>query len=139
MLCAAVGGTAGVIDFVGGEDDLLAEGAGAFDLDVQGGSRGAGAFKVITKFVLPDAPYLPMTIFEVGDSVILGEALDGYADVGVAGPGRRARWLIFPVDLPGRPAAKVWRTTGAVTASNVSQMGKRRARLAGNGLEAART
>ena len=35
VLGAAIGGAAGVLDFVGGQADLLSEGAGAFDFNVQ--------------------------------------------------------------------------------------------------------
>ena len=55
VLGAAIGATAGMFDFVGGQGDLFAEGAGALDFHMRGRAAGLGAYQVVAEFVLSHA------------------------------------------------------------------------------------
>src|SRR5215831_17467006 len=72
VLGAAVGGVMGVFDFVGGQGDFFAEGAGALDFHMQGRAAGFGACQVVAEFVLSHAIDLPSLSFKVGRGVIFG-------------------------------------------------------------------
>ena len=65
VLGAAVGGAMGVLDFVGGQGDLLAEGAGALDFHMQDRAVGVGAHQVVAELVLSHPLDKPLPFLKV--------------------------------------------------------------------------